>query len=206
MTPSDRAPAAMPPAAATRSFSQYNAAQRGRPVRRLALRGAELAGPAAGRTAVELGSGIGIEAAHLAGLGWEVRSYDADPSVEEPMRELAARAPVTHRTVSLEDPGLVLPPCHLLLSCATLPFTRREAFPDLWRRIREAVQPGGVLALDLFGDRDGWAGHEGTFLSRTEVEELLDGLDVLDLEEREHEGRSFAGPKHWHVLTVLARA
>jgi trans-aconitate methyltransferase len=98
-----------------------------------------------------------------------------------------------------------LPAADLVLSCATLPFVRREAFAPLWALIRASLQPGGVLAADLFGERDDWAGSEGTYLARTEVDALLEGLEVVELAEEERDGRSFAGPKHWHTFQVIAR-
>jgi hypothetical protein len=66
--------------------------------------------------------------------------------------------------------------------------------------------PGGIIAVQLFGVRDSWAGEEGmTFHARADVEPLLDGLDVMRLDETEHEGRAYTGPKHWHLFDVLAR-
>ena len=34
---------------------------------------------------------------------------------------------------------------------------------------------------------------------------LLDGLDILRLEETEQDGHAFSGPKHWHTFDILAR-
>lgn len=217
-----------------RDFSAYNAAQEGRPVRPLAVRAVEAgavaveAGTAAveGRTvegenadagalqdakkpphrriAVELGSGIGIEARFLAEHGYEVWTYDTDPAVEPALRELADHHPIRHTTTALESLDQ-LPVADLLLSCATLSFVPRTGFDALWRTIREAVRPGGMLAIDLFGEQDDWAGTDGTFVSRAEVDELLQGWAHAEVEEKEYDGRSFAGPKHWHTVTVLAR-
>ena len=44
-----------------------------------------------------------------------------------------------------------------------------------------------------------------TFHARNQVEVLLDGLDILRLEETEYDGRAFSGPKHWHTFDILAR-
>lgn len=59
--------------------------------------------------------------------------------------------------------------------------------------------------MDLFGVHDDWAVTDGTYLSRDEVEELLEGFEVLELAEEERGGRSFSGPKPWHTFRVLAR-
>jgi SAM-dependent methyltransferase len=199
---------------ADRDFAAYNEAQSGRPVRPLAVRAAQLVLETPGRSpattpgakpvAVELGSGAGIEARHLAGSGFRVHTYDADASVEAGMARMARTLDITHTTTDLAVP-FPIPPADLLLSCATLSFVPRAAFPQLWRAVRSALRPHGVLAVDLFGDRDDWAGTDGTFLTQAELEELLTGLEVLSLEEEERDGRSFAGPKHWHTYRLIAR-
>ena len=33
---------------------------------------------------------------------------------------------------------------------------------------------------------------------------LLDGLDILRLQETEPDGHAFSGPKHWHTFDILA--
>lgn len=191
-----------------RDFSAYNAAQAGRPVRPLAVRAVEASdaaqpGPSR-RTAVELGCGIGIEARYLAEHRYDVWTYDTDPSVEPALRDLGCRHPVNHTTTALESIDQ-LPVADLLLSCATLSFVPRAGFDHLWRVITRAVRPGGVLAIDLFGERDDWAHTDGTYLTRTELDELLQDWSGAEIEEKEFDGRSFSGPKHWHTFTVLAR-
>lgn len=201
-----------------RDFSGYNAAQAERPVRPLARAAVSLAleghraagqvpgalGSAPAPVALELGSGAGVEARFLAENGFQVHSYDVDPSVASTFVELARSLPISHKTTDLAQVE-AFPAADLVISCATLPFVRRDAFPVLWNRIRDALRPGGILAVDLFGDRDDWAGTDGTFLARDEVEQLLRCADVLELVEEEREGRSFSGPKHWHTYRVLAR-
>lgn len=199
---------------ADRDFAAYNEAQDGRPVRPLAVRAAQFVletadcspGTAGGDrpVAVELGSGAGIEARHLAEIGFRVHTVDADTSVEERMARMARTLDITHTTRDLAVP-FPIPPADLLLSCATMSFVPREAFPQLWRAVRSALRPYGVLAVDLFGNRDDWAGTDGTFLSRAELEDLITGLELLALDEEEHDGRSFAGSKHWHVYRLIAR-
>ena len=192
---------------ADRDFAAYNIAQRGRPVRPLATRAVgawSASDQVAAPVALELGAGIGIEAAHLASEGFRVHTYDVDPGVEDAMLALAESHPIRHRTVRLEE-LTVLPSADLILSCATLSFVPRADFAGLWQLLRNSLRPGGVLAVDLFGQRDDWAGTDGFYPSRTELDGLLEGLDVLALDEREHDGRSFAGPKHWHTFQVIAR-
>ncbi|MGO1257686.1 MAG: class I SAM-dependent methyltransferase [Brachybacterium sp.] len=208
-----------------RDFSEYNAAQAERAVRPLAQRAVALAhsdaaeelpggneptsgnDPTAGRdrpVAVELGCGRGIEARFLAENGFTVHVYDVDPSVSGALEELAAELPVHAEILDLSQLR-ELPGADLILACASLPFLPRGSFDTLWDVMRAGLRARGILAVDLFGERDDWAGTDGTFLTRPEVEALLDGLEVLELVEEERDGRSFSGPKHWHTYRVLAR-
>ncbi|AXK47209.1 class I SAM-dependent methyltransferase [Brachybacterium saurashtrense] len=175
-------------------------------MRPLARRAASLLSPRAHPplVAVELGSGAGVEARFLAEQGFDVHGYDSDPSVGPAMARLARTLPIRHTTADLAQID-VLPAADLILSCATLPFVPRTAFSTVWSTVRDALRPGGVVAVDLFGDRDDWTSTDGTFLARAEVLALLDGLEIVELSEEEREGRSFAGPKHWHTYRVLAR-
>ena len=54
---------------------------------------------------------------------------------------------------------------------------------------------------------DEWApAADMTFLSRSEVDGLLDSLEVERLVEVEEDGRTAVGtPKHWHLFHVVAR-
>jgi hypothetical protein len=43
------------------------------------------------------------------------------------------------------------------------------------------------------------------FHERPHVERLVDGLDIVVLDETEDDGPPFLGPKHWHVFDVIVR-
>jgi len=99
-----------------------------------------------------------------------------------------------------------LPCAHLIHAGFSLPFCAPQQFPALWARIRRALAPGGVFAGQLFGTHDTWADDSDmTFYARHQVEVLLDGLNILRLEETERDGHAFSGPKHWHTFDILAR-
>ena len=65
------------------------------------------------------------------------------------------------------------------------------------------------MIVNIFGVRDSWAGDPDaarmTFLDIDAVHRLLDGLEVIEIEEEDQDGDSFAGPKHWHVFDIVAR-
>ncbi len=99
-----------------------------------------------------------------------------------------------------------VPAADLLYAGFSLPFCGPADFPALWQRVRTALRPGALLAVNLFGDRDSWAGSpDMTFQTRAEAEELVDGLEVVRFDEEDSDGQSFSGPKHWHVFDLIAR-
>ena len=182
----------------------------GREPRPLFLHGLEaLAAAGVGPgTAVDVGSGDGTETMRLLDAGWRVVAIDSAPAAAE---VLAPRVPddahdrLEIRTEPADE--VDLPPFDLLYSAYVLSYLPPDAFARLWAHAREALRPGGFIVVNIFGDRHEWAGKEPdtTFLSRGEVERLLDGLEVVALDELEEDGNSFVGPTHWHVWDVVAR-
>ena len=187
-------------------WTAYNEAQGEREPRALCRTVLDEAGAGAGRQAVDLGCGAGIETRAFLEGGWRVLAVDADPATAARLAERlqgSSRAEV--RAEAFED--LRLPEADLVYAGYSLPFVPPERFEETWSRIRACLRPGGWLAVDLFGDRDSWAGEPTmTFVSRDRAEALLEGLHLVSLEEEDADGPAYSGPKHWHVFHVVARA
>jgi hypothetical protein len=82
----------------------------------------------------------------------------------------------------------------------------RPSFDRLWTRLRAALRPGGVVAVDLVGVNDSWAGNpEWTFLTVAGATALADGLVVEHWDERDEDGLASSEPKHWHAFEPIAR-
>jgi len=177
-----------------------------RPPRPLLVRALEEYGEVAtDASAVDLGCGSGIETRALLDAGFSVTAIDSSP---DSMRRLAELPEHGGRLTAVPSPmqDAELPAADLLYAGFALPFCPPQRFDDLWRAIRAAISRGGLLAVDLFGVRDAWAGEPDlTFLTRERLADLLVGLDVRSLHEIEEEGQAYAGPKHWHRFEVVAR-
>jgi SAM-dependent methyltransferase len=188
-------------------WAGYYAWSAGRKPRPLLLAACEELGTGQDRMAIDLGCGEGTDALELLARGWLVMAVDVEPAGLALLRAripppAAGRIRVLRASFTEAD----LPCAYLIHAGYRLPFCPPQECPALWARIRQALAPGGVFAGQLFGIRDTWADDPDlTFHTRHQVEVMLDGLDILRLEETERDGHAFSGPKHWHTLDILAR-
>lgn len=186
----------------TFDWNAYYAAMVGRQPRQNFLAALAEWGDREPGTAIDLGAGDGLESRELARRGWTVTSFDADAGFEARLAEVPGVTAVRRDFTQIAE----LPASDLVFAGFSLPFCPPEHFATLWQAIRECLAPDGLLAVELFGPDDEWAGTPGmSFHSRVEVEGMLRGLELRQLTEDNRDGRSFDGPKHWHVFHVLAR-
>ena len=157
--------------------------------------------------AVEIGFGDGTETLALLGAGWRVVAIDPTAVAATALRAAASPADAGRleiRTSTAEDADL--PPFDLLYAGYALSFISPGGFRAFWRRVRARLRPGGFLIVNIFGVRDTWAGDPAmTFVARDEVYRMIQGLEVIALDEEDVDGDSFSGPKHWHVFDIVAR-
>lgn len=205
----------LPCAPATRAevpmvdWNEYYRMTDGRDVRPLFAKGmaAVRDGDLAPRRAVEVGFGDGTESAALLRAGWHVTAIDPTPSAAALLREkvppgMEDRLDIVTARVDDAD----LPAFDFLYAGYALSFVHPSRFPTVWATIRERMRPGGILAVNVFGIRDTWAGDpEMTFIHREAAAALVEGLEVIGFDEEEQDGPSGLGPKHWHLFDIVAR-
>ncbi|MDT3329368.1 class I SAM-dependent methyltransferase [Microbacterium sp. KSW-18] len=157
-------------------------------------------------TAIDLGAGDGVDSRFLLDRGWKVVSVDAIPGLRERIAARADASPrLDARDTSFGDLA-ELPDADLILASYSLPFARATEFAHIWTLITAALCPGGVFAGQLFGHRDDWAAHDDVLThSASEVADLLAQWQIVELSERERDGPSGRGPKHWHVFDIISR-
>lgn len=158
--------------------------------------------------AIDLGCGEGRDTVELLKRGWRVLAIDAE---QDAFSRLYARPDLCHRddlrTAVAPFETTPFEPALLVNASFALPFCPPEHFADLWKRLVDAVLPGGRFAGQLFGERDTWAAiPDRTHHTRAQVEALLAPFEIERLDEEERDGEdAMHNAKHWHIFHVVAR-
>ena len=157
--------------------------------------------------AIDVGFGDGTETLSLLDAGWQVLAIDPTEAAAAGLRSRVSPMAANRleiRTVPADVESL--PPFDLLYAGFALSFIAPGAFPAFWSGVRRQLRPGGLLVVNVFGDRDSWVVDPAmTFADRATVDALFDGLEVIEIVEEDADGEAFSGPKHWHVFHVIAR-
>lgn len=159
--------------------------------------------------AVDLACGEGTDTAELLRQGWRVLAVDASEEgiarTTERARSLGLAESLDARHAAFEELR-ELPAADLVYSAVGLPFCPPAHFPALWALVRESVSSTkGWVAAQFFGPNDSWANSPDlTIHSREDVERLFEGMTIRVFDERDEDGQSASGPKHWHVFDVIA--
>ena len=157
--------------------------------------------------AIDLGCGDGTETVVLLSRGWNVLAMDGThAAIERLMEKVPRDAQVRLQTQVAMFKDVTLPQTDLIHASLSIPFCHPDHFPALWKKITNALNPGGRFAGHFFGVNDSWADDpEMNFHTEEGVRTLLDGLEIEYFHERDEDGDATSGPKHWHMFTVIAR-
>jgi tellurite methyltransferase len=89
-----------------------------------------------------------------------------------------------------------------------LPFNPPDTFDAMFEKLKASLAPHGLFVGNLFGIKDDWniPASGKTFHNAEQVRGLLEGLQVLYLEEKEEDSYPVIGPKkHWHLFDIIAK-
>jgi len=98
-------------------------------------------------TVVELGCGAGAATRHLVAAGYDVVAIDASPA----MLRLARRRARGARFARGNLPAVAIPACDAVVAVGeVLNYMHgRDAFPRVFRRVADALRPGGLFVFDV---------------------------------------------------------
>ncbi|RFA29035.1 hypothetical protein CAI21_11360 [Alkalilimnicola ehrlichii] len=188
-------------------WEAYYRAQQGRPVSPLLKQALQCYGrPGDKSLAIDLGCGAGKEVDYLLDGGWRVLAIDAEEQAIAGLTDRPEYGDRLDARCQRFESLSVLPTAALIHAGLSLPFCSPERFEQFWACVSSALEPGGIFAGHLFGDRDDWAGHPSmSFHSGSEVESMVSPFEIVLCQEREFDGKSFQGPKHWHRFDLVLR-
>lgn len=166
-------------------------------------------------TAIDLGSGVGNEAAFLLNNGWKVWAIDAQPKAAQLLMErndihsldkLITITATFDQELKWED----LPQVDFVYASYSLPFSNPEKFDYVWKQVKEKILPGGRFAGHFFGlNYKGFTAQEMknmTFLTLENVHHLFQDFTIEYFRESEKDGLSGTGRNvHSHIFEVIAR-
>jgi SAM-dependent methyltransferase len=192
------------------AWSDYYRAVAGRPPRELYRQTVARFDPAAaaGRLAVDLGCGSGIETLDLLKQGWNVVAVDQEAAAIE---QLLARVPAEARgrleTRMATFETAALPAADFIWAGLSLPFCPPGSLPAVWAKIVAALKPGGRFAGDFFGNRGAWRREAPmTFLTRDELTRLCAPLHIeYFIEEEGERPTALDGIQRVHGFSVVVR-
>lgn len=165
--------------------------------------------------AIDLGCGVGNEAAVLLNHGWEVWAVDGQSKAIQMIKERAdIKDPekLVLTVASFEDATLWngLPEVDFIYASYALPFSKREKFYDVWANIVQKLNQNGRFAGHFFGlNYRGFNNEEikeMTFLTKDEILHLFQGFEIEYFQEIEKDDESGTGHTiHSHIFEVIAQ-
>ena len=159
--------------------------------------------------ALELGAGTPRDSEFLLGQGFQVLAVDNTDSSKNLFTHLQENPGFRFEQASFEQ--FTFAPAHydLISAQLSLPFIKkREDFERVLLEIKVSLKPGGVFVAHFFGPKDTWSTEKKalTFVTKEELEHLLEGLEMLKFEEREWDADTLLGvPHHWHRFDVIVK-
>ncbi|HEY5489236.1 MAG TPA: rRNA maturation RNase YbeY, partial [Candidatus Limnocylindrales bacterium] len=171
---------------------------------------ADDAGPRSGpRFAVDLGAGAGRDSRELLRAGWRVLAIDREASGLRTLEQKTAADMRRRLSTQMADVATVeIPDADLVNANLILPFLREMDFWSTWRRILAALEPGGRVAVMVFGDRDEGKGEPGmTYVEprafRATLERDFEIEHWVDVEE--DTTMALGQRHHLHRVEVVAK-
>lgn len=160
--------------------------------------------------AVDLGTGVGVDALFLLKKKWHVLAIDAEPSSIEILLSRVPKDQLDHleaKVISFCD--MALPDnVDLINASYCLPFCRPSEFPKCWQYLIDHLAVGGRFAGQLYGDKDVYASYPNcTTHTKEQMLQLFEKnfeIEYLQVEESWHSTETDT-PELWHLYHIVAK-
>lgn len=157
-------------------------------------------------SAVDLGCGTGRDSRYLLERGFDVKAVDKDSGAKKYLDQLPHQDRLEFICTSFED--FAYDSYDVVNAHYSLPFSDRDSFDDVMRKIVISIKPGGLFVGQLFGIDDEWntADTKLSFHERGDIERFFNNFESLQILEVNEDGFMANGsPKHWHVFNIIAQ-
>jgi hypothetical protein len=151
--------------------------------------------------ALDLGAGSLSESKYLLEKGFAVTAVDMESF------ESFSHPRFTFKKKKFEKFHYPIKFFDLVNAQFAIPFMSQYDFSKVWPKLKESLVQGGIFTGQFFGTEDGWNNDIFmNFHNKNDVLSLLDGMDVIKLEEvKENKPTAKGEMKHWHIFHIIAR-
>jgi SAM-dependent methyltransferase len=164
---------------------------------------------------LDLGAGVGNDAAFVLKQGWDLWIVEAHKKAVELLLSRHDIAPYSDHLTAIgsrfeELDWSMFPPMDFIYSSYSLPFCQPDQFEHLWKNLVTTLKPGGIFAGHFFApDHGGFNAYEKrtmTLLTREQVLELFKDFRIEHFEEFNETSKSGVGKEVFaHEFEVIAQ-
>ena len=159
-----------------------------------------------GLRAIDIGGGGLRDTKYLLEKGFDVTVIDIEPKIVNEAKKLFSNMAKGIST-SFADFPFPLEEFDIANAMYALPFNPPDTFDMVFANIKKSLKKGGIFCGQFFGIKDEWSSSINmSFHTKEQVESLLEGMEIISLEEVEKDATlANKEPHHWHVFHVIAR-
>jgi trans-aconitate methyltransferase len=157
-------------------------------------------------TALDLGCGAGVDAKEMSRQGLSVTAIDYNPEVKKHFKDTKGIEIIISSFQNFNFQKY-----DFIFSKSALVFIPPGEFNIAIERVKESLNPNGIIALRLWGINDSAFKRperkgKWTFVSKKQLKEKFKDFEIIELTEEEKDGKTALGqPKHWHFFNLIAR-
>lgn len=157
--------------------------------------------------ALDLGAGPLNDAKFLVASGFnKVIAIDARRTSDEIVNNTDFSR-IDYQIIPAQDFNYPVASCDLISAQYSLPFLAKADLIPVIDKIIAALKPGGIFTGQFFGPNDTWndGSNQHNFVEPADVAGYFHDCELLINQERESDAPAVSGPKHWHVINIVAK-
>jgi SAM-dependent methyltransferase len=167
----------------------------------------KISGSGVGKTAIDLGSGVGHETKLLLQKGYKVIAVDGNPRALQYMQLLPGiqKYKPNLTTINTKFEKLIfkkLPQTDLVISSFALPFVPKREFNRVWQDIVASIKPGGYIIVNLFDPRFSFNNSKDqmTFHTKNQALALFANMKIVEFREMRNDPLKGGAANHYYVI------